>query len=91
MDGIMVKQRLRLNATSIADIGVAERVTLSSAGSGGYTAMAENQYGKEPLRTGGGVATYPTIASAKRAVHRHNPGIPVETVVLPSPSLRPPT
>lgn len=86
----MKEKRVRLTDVSIADIVVSDKVILKSADGGGYSASATNNYGQELLRTGDGIAVYPTIEAARRAVHRHKQGVPVETEVLPSPSLRPP-
>lgn len=84
----MGRKIVRLTERSIEGIKVAENVTLEEA-KGGFTATAANQYGEARLRSGAGDAVYPTIASARRAIHRHNPGIPIKKVIAPPASLQP--
>jgi hypothetical protein len=84
----MARSRVRLTERSIAGIKHAERATIEEA-KGGFAVTVANKYGEARLRTGGGDAVYPTVASARKVIHCHNSGIPIAKVIAPPVSMRP--
>ena len=84
-------KRVRLNDTSIAGVKVAKKGRIEDSSSGGDTVTVENEYGEARLKAGSKEAVYPTVAAARRAVHRHNPNVEVVKVIAPPKKLRPKT